>query len=86
MAGLRVISRGLFWLLLVYWLGFIGYTIKNLVTGGPSAAVIWYRHISGAAFQWSWGVFLIQQIAILALTLATWFFGRRPPDRAVSQF
>ena len=79
MSALRIISRGLFWLLAAYWVVFIGYTIKNLVAGGSDAAVVWYRHIAGALFlwQWHWGVFLIQQIATLAITLAAWFFGWR---------
>jgi len=77
MAALRVISRALFWLLVAYWVVFIGYTVKNLVAGGPGIAVVWYRHISGGAFQWNWGVFLIQQVVILSVTLASGFFGWR---------
>jgi hypothetical protein len=68
-------------LLIAYWVVFISYTIMHLVTGDPGAVVVWYRHIAGAPFQWSWGVFLAQQIGILAITLALCFFGRRPPDR-----
>jgi hypothetical protein len=83
MAAFRVILRGVFWLLLVYWLIFIGYTVKNLVAGGSGAAVIWYRHISGGAVKWDWRVFLLQQGVILAVTLASWFFGRRPVARSV---
>jgi hypothetical protein len=84
MPALRTISRGLFWLLVAYWLVFVGYTIKNLVVGGSDAAVVWYRHISGGAFQWHWGVFFAQQAVILGVTLASRFFGWRPPGHTVS--
>lgn len=83
MAAFRVILRGLFVLLVAYWSIFVGYTIKNLVAGGPGEAVIWYRHISGGAFQWDWRVFVIQQAVIVAVTLAAWFFGRKPSGSAV---
>ena len=84
MAALRIFLRGLFWLLLAYWLTFIGYTIKNLATGGPNAAVIWYSHISGEVFKWDWRMFLFRQMVILAITLAAWFFGKRPSSRKVA--
>lgn len=61
-----------------YWVIFIGYTVKNFVTGGPSAVVAWYKHISQRPFepQWSWGVFWASQAAILLITFAVCFFGR----------
>jgi hypothetical protein len=76
-AILRLFRFVLLWLLAVYWITFVGYTIKNLAAGGPVAAVTWYKHISGAVFEWNWGVFLARQFAILVLTLTIWFFGRR---------
>jgi hypothetical protein len=75
---LRLLRRALLWFLALYWVGFIVYTIKNLATGGPSAAVAWYRHISGGTLRWDWRAFLAAQMVILAITLALWFFGRRP--------
>jgi len=38
-AILRALRRVFIWLLGAYWLVFIGYTIKNLVAGGPGAVV-----------------------------------------------
>jgi len=90
---LRALRRVFIWLLGAYWLVFIGYTIKNLVAGGPGAVVGWYKHIShmpGLSFRWDWRVFLIQQVVMLAITLMLWFFGRRPSGigdrRDVSSF
>jgi hypothetical protein len=74
---LRMVRRVAIWLLTAYWLIFLGYTIKNFVEGGSTAVVGWYKHISGNPFQWHWGVFLLQQIVMLALTLALYFFERR---------
>ena len=84
MAALKIISRGLFCLLVAYWVVFIGYTVKNLVAGGPDAAVVWYRHISGGVAPWRWGVFVVQQAVILGVTLATRFLGWRPPSHTVN--
>jgi len=75
----RLLRRGLILLLGTYWVAFVGYTIKNLVAGGPSAVVVWYRHIA-RAFPWDWRVFLAQQIVILAITLALCLFERRTSD------
>jgi hypothetical protein len=76
---LRAVRHFLILLLGVYWIVFIGYTIKNLVTGGPNAVVAWYRHLSqasGLSFGWDWRVFLAQQFGMLAITLMLWFFLR----------
>lgn len=81
-AILRLVRFVLLWILGVYWIAFVGYTIKNLASGGPAAVVTWYRHISGSVFEWSWGVSLAQQFAILILTLTIWFFGRQLPHEA----
>jgi len=73
--ALRLLLLGLAWFLTLYWGIFISYTTMHLVTGGPSAVVGWYKHISGAPFQhWSWGKFLAGQIAIFAITLALCYF------------
>jgi hypothetical protein len=77
---LRLLRRGLVWLLIAYWVVFMSYTIMHLVTGGPGAVVVWYRHIARLPFPWSWGAFLAQQIGILAITIALCFFGRRPAE------
>ena len=73
----RLVRRGLILLLGTYWVAFVGYTIKNLVAGGPGAVVVWYRHIAGAAFQWDWRVFLAQQVLTLAITVLLCLFERR---------
>lgn len=81
---LKAILRMLFWLLGAYWAVFIGYTVKNLVVGGPGAVVAWYKHIShtsGLSLHWDWHWFLAQQVAMLAITVTLWFFGRRPSGR-----
>ena len=74
------------WLLIAYWVVFIGYTITYWITGGPSAVVGWYKHISIPPFHvdapLKWEKFLGGQVAILAITVALWFFGRRPTDLA----
>lgn len=72
----QLIRRVLIWILLMYWAIFIGYTAVKFFSGGPSAVVVWYRHIARAPFQWDWRVFLAQQAAILTITLALCFFGR----------
>ena len=69
---LRVVRRIAIWLLTAYWLIFLGYTIRNFVE-----VLGWYKHISGNPFQWHWDVFLLQQIVMLAVTLALYFFERR---------
>jgi len=81
-AGLIVVSRCLFGLFGAYWLVFIGYTVTKLITGGPDAVVIWYKHVSDLhisieASEWHWALFLLRQIVILAVTLLSWFIGRR---------
>ncbi len=78
----RLLRRGLIWLLIAYWVVFVGYTIMHLVTGGPGAVVVWYRHIAKMPFQWNWGVFLAGQIVILAITVALCFFGRQRPVKS----
>ncbi len=81
---LRLVRHTLIWLLGVYWIIFIGYTIKNLVAGGPDAVVAWYKHISrtsALSIHWDWRVFLARQIALVGVTLLLWFFGR--PSRRV---
>lgn len=74
----RFLRRGLLWLLLIYWAIFIGYTAVKLFRGGPSAVVVWYRHMARATFHWNWGTFLAQHSAILAVTLALCFLEWRP--------
>jgi hypothetical protein len=81
---LRLLRRGLMWLLIVYWVVFIGYTIKSLIQGGPEAVVRFYRHIfymhAGALqvpVEWNWGPFLAAQAVYLAITLALILFERR---------
>jgi hypothetical protein len=83
---LRLLRRGLVWLLIAYWVVFLGYTIKNLAMGGPRAVVAWYMHVSyagGLPLQWSWGRFLARQVAILAITLAVCISARRSSKRAL---
>jgi hypothetical protein len=77
----------LLWLLAFYWVTFVGFTIKYLAAGGPSAVVTWYRHISAAPFrwQWHWGAFLIGQVIILAATLALLALGRRTPQAGLDR-
>jgi len=78
---LGLFRRCLLWLLAFYWVAFVGFSIRYLVAGGPTAVVVWYRHISEAPFrwQWHWGTFLAGQVIVLAVTLALWMFGRRKP-------
>ncbi len=78
-ATFRLLRRGLIWLLILYWAGFVGYTIRNLAAGGPSAVVGWYMHINGDLVDWKWGRFLARQGAIIGLTVALLIFGRRKP-------
>lgn len=73
----RLLRRGLIWLLIAYWVAFVGYTIMHLVTGGPGAVVVWYKHIARMPFQWNWPVFLAGQMAILTATVLLYFFERR---------
>jgi hypothetical protein len=75
----RLLRRGLFWLLIAYWVVFVSYSIMHLITGGRGGVVMWYRHIARAPFQWNWSVFLAGQMVIVAITVALYFFGRRPP-------
>jgi membrane protein implicated in regulation of membrane protease activity len=65
---------------------FIFYTAEEFVTGGSSAVVGWYMHIDSSLVRrgdgwfltkWSWEKFLVQQFAILAVTLALYFAERR---------
>ncbi len=55
---LRLLRRGLIWLLIAYWVVFVSYTIMHPITGGPGAVVVWYRHIARTPFQWNWELFL----------------------------
>lgn len=80
---LRALRRVLIWFFCAYWVMFIGYTIKNLLIGGPRAVVVWYRHISGGAFRWDWRVFMAEQLAIFAITLILYFFGQRSSRREI---
>lgn len=81
MKSLRMIfqlaRRVLLWLLMGYWVVFAGYTIMHLITGGPNAVVIWYRHIARAPLQWNWAMFLVGQTMILAITVVLYLFDRR---------
>lgn len=81
--ALRSVCRAVLWLLVAYWVTFFGYTIKNLIAGGPGAVVAWYKHIShteAVSLRWDWRVFLAQQIGMLAITWMLWFFGQRIPQ------
>jgi hypothetical protein len=82
----QLIRRCLIGLFVGYWLIFIFYTVEKFITGGSSAVVGWYRHIGSSVVQrgdgwffteWSWEKFLVQQFAILAITLALYFFEQR---------
>lgn len=76
-AILRVLRRSLMWVLIAYWVIFVSYSMMHLITGGPGAVVVWYRHIARAPFQWNWEMFLAGQMLILAATVAVYFFERR---------
>jgi hypothetical protein len=78
-AILRLLGRGLMWVLFAYWVILISYSIMHLITGGPSGVVVWYRHISRAPLQWNWGAFLAGQMFILAVTVVLFIFERRNP-------
>ena len=69
---LRVARFVFVWLLMLYWAGFIGYTIMHLLRGGLDSVLIWYRHISSSPFltEWNWRSFVFGQAVILALTVA----------------
>ena len=60
---LRGLRLGFTLLLILYWVGFVGYTIGNLATGGPSGVIAWYIHISTPPFRaiWNWRSFLAGQ-------------------------
>ena len=81
-------GRGIFrlfrFVLIGYWVVFIGYTIKNFMTGGQLAVETWYRHVSQRPFetQWGWGVFWAQQAALLLITILVCLFGKQPKIRA----
>lgn len=75
------LRRGLIWLLVFYWVGFLGYTTAKFVEGGLGRVADWYRHIStpfeiGRPFEWSWKVFLGDQILLFAITLGLWIWVR----------
>jgi len=80
---LRLVRRGLIWLLLGYWAVFVGYTIEKWMVGGAAAAAAWYRHIEamsrpwGEWKEWTWWGFLARQVMILAVTLALIYWERR---------
>jgi hypothetical protein len=71
---LRFLRATLLWVLLLYWLVFVGYTFEKLATGGREALVAWYAHISAppllAEFHWNWGLFIAKQAGMAAVTLA----------------
>jgi len=71
---LLFLRRTLLFVLIAYWMGFIGFTIEKLAAGGLRAVVGFYIHIAGAPFEWNWKVFLAQQLTILAITLVLCFF------------
>jgi len=73
----QTVRRIVLWLLIAYWLVFVGYTIMHLITGGPIAVVAWYRHLARTPFQWNWAMFLAAQTAILAVTVVLYLFERR---------
>jgi len=80
---LRLIRRGLRWLLLIYWATFIGYRVAKVIVGGPSAVVGYYRRIfymhAGMAqvaerSSWVfWGPFLAAQVIYLGIALLLCF-------------
>jgi hypothetical protein len=80
----RFLRRFLLWLLVAYWVVFVGYTVTHLITGGPAAVVVWYRHIARMP-QWNWAVFLAGQIIVLAITLTLCFLGRTSDSGATGR-
>jgi hypothetical protein len=76
-AILFILRRGLLMVLIVYWFGFIGFTLEKLAVGGPRALIGFYVHISGQVFNWKWPSFLLDQLVILTITLAVYFIDRR---------
>ncbi|HEX4038334.1 MAG TPA: hypothetical protein VHX37_09775 [Acidobacteriaceae bacterium] len=74
----RLLGLCLLALLLVYWIVFAGYTMVELLRGGPHAVVAWYAHviIEGSFLSqpraWSPMRFLLRQLVLLAVTAGLW--------------
>jgi hypothetical protein len=84
-AILFFLRRSILILLIVYWMGFIGFTLEKLALGGPHAVKAFYAHISGEVFSWKWRPFVAQQLTILATTVAVgfleWWTSKRKPGK-----
>jgi len=76
--ALLFLRRFLLFLLLIYWVAFIGYTVAKLIQGGPGRVVAfyWYTLCENRLepCQWSWQVFLTAQFTYLAITLLLCLF------------
>jgi hypothetical protein len=69
-----LLGRGLLFLLLVYWVSFIGFSVVKLAEDGSGRVAAWYRYISTwvtsvdgppVAFvihEWNWWQFLTAQV------------------------
>lgn len=93
-AIIRLVIGFLFWMLIAYWAAFVFNTIYYLATGGPERVVHWYMHISGGMqilsvsngtavvrlTPWNPRRFLVNQIILLAITVALYFISRRLRD------
>ena len=75
--SLQLVFGCLFWLLAIYWIVLVSYSVTNFVTGGSSSVVGWYSHIGGMQFHWTWKRFLASQTALLVTTLAVYFLRRQ---------
>ena len=89
---IRLVIGFLFWMLIASWAVFVFNTIYYLATGGPERVVHWYMHISGGIqilsvsngtavvrlTPWNLRRFLVNQIVLLAITVALYFLRRRP--------
>jgi fructose-specific phosphotransferase system IIC component len=82
---LQLILSCLFWVLIIYWLIFVIYTIMCFVRGGPVSVIAWYSHIATMQFHWNRRVFLADQIAILAITVTVFILRRRLRDWRVAR-
>ena len=89
---IRLLRRSLLAILFGYWLIFRCYTAERFVTGGSSAVVGWYKHISASPnalrdgwhfVPWSWGRFLAAQLAIFGATLALCLVERSQGRRGI---
>jgi len=66
-----------FWILIAYWLVFVGYSLTISLNRGPHNLIAWYSHIAGLQFHWNWMKFLAGQITILVVTVLFYLLMRR---------